>query len=91
MQYPPSKKQQRDTQSKQGVLMFLLLSSIEQKKTEFDKTNVSRGVRKETAFWASCKDCGEARGGVVVDALCYKPEGRGFEIRGNELFFFHFI
>jgi hypothetical protein len=23
----------------------------------------------------------EAHGGVVVEALCYKPEGRGFESR----------
>jgi hypothetical protein len=24
------------------------------------------------------------RGSVVVKALCYKPEGRGFETRGGE-------
>jgi hypothetical protein len=26
-----------------------------------------------------------ARGGLVVKALCYKPEGRGFETRQGEL------
>jgi hypothetical protein len=28
-----------------------------------------------------------ARGSVVVKAICYKPEGRGLETRGDELFF----
>jgi hypothetical protein len=28
-----------------------------------------------------------SRGSVVVKALCYKPEGRGFEIRGGEYIF----
>jgi hypothetical protein len=27
-----------------------------------------------------------ARGSVVVKALCYKPEGRGFDSRGGEFF-----
>jgi hypothetical protein len=27
-------------------------------------------------------------GGVVVEVLCYKPEGRGFKTRRGELFFF---
>jgi hypothetical protein len=26
-------------------------------------------------------DYSEARGSVVVEALCYKPEGRGFDFR----------
>jgi hypothetical protein len=30
-----------------------------------------------------------ARGSVVVEALCYKPEGRGFETRCDELIFFN--
>jgi hypothetical protein len=30
---------------------------------------------------------GGARGIVVVEALCYKPEGRGFETRCGELIF----
>jgi hypothetical protein len=29
-----------------------------------------------------------ARGSVVVKALCYKPEGRGFETRRDESIFF---
>jgi hypothetical protein len=29
-----------------------------------------------------------ARGSVVAEALCYKPEVRGFETRWSELFFF---
>jgi hypothetical protein len=28
-----------------------------------------------------------ARGSVVVEALCYKPEGRGFESRLSDFFF----
>jgi hypothetical protein len=32
--------------------------------------------------------CIGARGSVVVEALCYKPEGHGFEIRWGELFQF---
>jgi hypothetical protein len=28
--------------------------------------------------------CVGARGGVVVKALCYKPEGRGFDSRWGE-------
>jgi hypothetical protein len=27
-----------------------------------------------------------ARGSLVVKALCYKPEGRGFDTRGGERF-----
>jgi hypothetical protein len=30
-------------------------------------------------FWTMVPE--GARGSVVVKALCYKPEGRGFEIR----------
>jgi hypothetical protein len=29
----------------------------------------------------------EARGSVVLEALCYKPEGRGFENWGGERIF----
>jgi hypothetical protein len=29
---------------------------------------------------------GKARGSVVVNALSYKPEGRGFETRGGDFF-----
>jgi hypothetical protein len=29
----------------------------------------------------NCTDIEEARGSVVVKALCYNPEGRGFETR----------
>jgi hypothetical protein len=33
--------------------------------------------------------CILARGSVVVKALCYKPEGRGFDTRGGDFFFFN--
>jgi hypothetical protein len=33
--------------------------------------------------------CIWARGSVVVKALCYKPEGRGFDTLGGELIFFN--
>jgi hypothetical protein len=31
-----------------------------------------------------------ARGSVVVEALCYKPEGHGFETQCGELLFYFF-
>jgi hypothetical protein len=44
----------------------------------------SPGARKDTAgleFNKIKKGRGEARGSLVVKALCYKPEGRGFDTR----------
>jgi hypothetical protein len=35
--------------------------------------------QKNSVFW-------EARGSVVVKALCYEPEGRGFETRWGKFF-----
>jgi hypothetical protein len=35
-------------------------------------------------FLPSCTVCKGARGSVVVKALCYKPEGRGFDTRWGE-------
>jgi hypothetical protein len=32
-----------------------------------------------------------ARGSVVIEALCHKPEGRGFKSQWGELIFFQFI
>jgi hypothetical protein len=40
-------------------------------------------------FDTMCTHCG-ARGRVVVEALSYKPEGRGFETQSYKLIFFKF-
>jgi hypothetical protein len=45
-------------------------------------------VHRSRAIWNSVPECSErqhgASGGVVVKALRYKPEGRGFETRCGE-------
>jgi hypothetical protein len=38
-------------------------------------------IKGRNVFLAKLPDYIGARGSVVVKALCYKPEGRGFETR----------
>jgi hypothetical protein len=38
-----------------------------------------------------CIKYNEAHGSIVVKALCYKPEGRGFETRRGEFFSIYLI
>jgi hypothetical protein len=45
----------------------------------FDHLAYEARIEHEILFLVSVFDFG-VRGGVVVEGLCYKPEGRGFEI-----------
>jgi hypothetical protein len=48
--------------------------------TKSNTKETQNNCAKEYCFWIINMALG-ARGSVVVKALCYKPEGRGFETR----------
>jgi hypothetical protein len=48
------------------------------KLTELDRDNAAQALMADFAMFLFGYHNNGARGGVVVKALCYKPEGRAF-------------
>jgi hypothetical protein len=64
------------------MVIAQIIWSTEQKHEETSvKTEHLRLIFESCTFWIG------ARGSVVVKALCYKPEGPGFETRRSERIF----